>query len=268
MRGALIREALRLVQEESATWLQADIARHLTNLVPPSAAPSATKVVEYIDRLAARAETRCVAVGPNLDGPTRCDGRPIAEAVTDRLFTTSEALDQELQLQWWAEANAAPPDAALDPRRAAVKVITGFDRLVVVVGPAGTGKTTTTAYGVEVLGVHGRPVVGRAPSGKAADVLATEAGCPTDTLAGFLTRHQHNATPRPADTTVILDEATMAATDDIARLVDLAQRNDWRLIAIGDPAQLPAVGRGGVFAHWCDTVPHIELETPRRVNKP
>lgn len=40
---------------------------------------------------------------------------------------------------------------------------------------AGTGKTTTTAHGVDVLGAHGRPVVGLAPSGKAADVLATEA---------------------------------------------------------------------------------------------
>lgn len=56
----------------------------------------------------------------------------------------------------------------------------------------------------------------------------------------------------------------MAATDDLARLVDLVCRNGWRLVAVGDPAQLPAVGRGGVFAHWCETVPHIELETPRR----
>ncbi|MCU0267883.1 MAG: relaxase domain-containing protein [Acidimicrobiales bacterium] len=261
---ALIREALGLVQEESATWLRADIVRHLTNLVPPSAVPSATEVVEYIDRLATRAENCCVEVGPTLTGPRRRDGRPIAEAVTDRLFTTNEALDQELHLQQWAEANAATPDPAFEPRRAAVKAITGFDRLVVVVGPAGTGKTKTTAYGVETLGVHGRPVVGLAPSGKAADVLATEAGCPTDTLAGFLTRHQHIATSWPAGTTVILDEASMAATDDIAHLVDLVERNDWRLVAIGDPAQLPAVGRGGVFAHWCETVPHIELETPRR----
>ena len=261
---ALIREALRRVQEESATWLRADIARHLSNLMPSSAAPSAVGMVENLDELAARGEALCLAVGPNLAGPTRRDGRAIAEAVTDRLFTTSEALDQELDLQRWAEANASPPDPSLDPKRAAVKAITGHGPLVVIVGPAGTGKTTTTAHGVDVLGVHGRPVVGLAPSGKAADVLANEAGCPTDTLAGFLTRHQHRPSPWPAGTTVILDEAGMAATDDLARLVDLAQRNEWRLVAVGDPAQLPAVGRGGVFAHWCQTIPHIELETPRR----
>ncbi len=264
---ALIREALRRVQEESATWLRADIARHLTNLVPASAAASAVELVEHIDLLAARAEALCLEVGPALDGPTRRDGRPIAEAVTDHLFTTTEALDQELRLQRWAEANAAPGDPELEPQRAAVKAITGQGQLVVVVGPAGTGKTKATAYGVDVLRAHGRPVVGLAPSGKAADMLATEAGCPTDTLAGFLARHQGGATPWPADTTVILDEAGMAATDDLARLVDLVRRNEWRIVAIGDPAQLPAVGRGGVFAHWCETVPRIELATPRRFDK-
>ena len=149
-----------------------------------------------------------------------------------------------------------------------MKAITGLDQLVVVVGPAGTGKTTTTARAVGALTAQRRPVVGLAPSGKAADVLATEAGCPTDTLAGFLTRHRGGTTPWPAGTTVVLDEAGMAATDDLARLVDLVRRNNWRLVAVGDPAQLAAVGRGGVFAHWCDTVPHIELETPRRFRQP
>jgi conjugative relaxase-like TrwC/TraI family protein len=260
----LVVEALRRVQEEAATWLRADVARHLSNLVPSDATASAADVVDEIDRLATLAEERCVEVGPTVDGPTRTDGRPISEAVTDRLFTTSEALDQELELQRWAEVNAATSSAGLDPQQAAVKAITGLDPLVVVVGPAGTGKTTTTARGVQTLAAQRRPVVGLAPSGKAADVLATEAGCPTDTLAGFLTRHRAGTSPWPAGTTVVLDEAGMAATDDLARLVDLVRSHDWRLVAIGDPAQLSAVGRGGVFAHWCDTIAHIELATPKR----
>ena len=66
---------------------------------------------------------------------------------------------------------------------------------------------------------------------------------------------------------MILDEAGMTNTDDLAQLVDLVQRNRWRLVAVGDPAQLPAVGRGGVFAHWCATLPHHELVTPRRFDQ-
>ncbi|QGG96794.1 ATP-dependent DNA helicase [Actinomarinicola tropica] len=67
---------------------------------------------------------------------------------------------------------------------------------------------------------------------------------------------------------MILDEAGMARTDDFAQLVDLAEQHQWRLVAVGDPAQLPAVGRGGVFAHWCDTLPHHRLDTPRRFTEP
>lgn len=53
-------------------------------------------------------------------------------------------------------------------------------------GPVGTGKTTATAQSVAALRARGRPVIGLAPSGKAADVLAAVAGCPTATVASFV----------------------------------------------------------------------------------
>ncbi|MCU1497828.1 MAG: conjugal transfer protein (TraA-like protein) [Acidimicrobiales bacterium] len=116
---------------------------------------------------------------------------------------------------------------------------------------------------------QGRGVVGLAPSGKATDVLATEAKCPSLTLASFLQYHDdERRQPWQQGTTVILDEAAMTRTDDLHRLVDLARRRQWRLVAVGDPAQLPAVGRGGVFAHWCETLPHHELVAPRRFTEP
>lgn len=207
-----------------------------------------------------------MALGPERDTGTRQrrDGRPVSEAVTDRRLTTPAALAQEHALQTWATRAARTVGASDDPQLDAERAIAGRDRLVLVVGPAGTGKTHATARAVGVLQAQGRPVVGLAPSGKAADVLATAAGCPTDTLAGFLTRHRSLPSPWPAGTTVILDEASMAATDDLARLVHFAHTNRWRLVAVGDPEQLPAVGRGGVFAHWCDTLPNHTLDAPRR----
>lgn len=60
----------------------------------------------------------------------------------------------------------------------------------------------------------------------------------------------------------------MTATTDLARLVELVEQNGWRLAAIGDPHQLPSVARGGVFAHWCGTLPHHTLEEPRRFIEP
>ncbi len=64
--------------------------------------------------------------------------------------------------------------------------------------------------------------------------------------------------------TVVLDEASMASTDDLDALVALVQRHRWRLVCVGDPAQLPAVGRGGMFALWCERLPAHQLEEVRR----
>ena len=266
----VVAEVLRRVSEESAGWLRADLARHVARLLSPQVAPTGERLVAEIDRLAALAEARCVPLDPERGDTVRHrrDGRPVTEHITDRLFTTPTALVEEQDLMRWATAAVAQVDADPDPARAAARAMAGRDRLVLVVGPAGTGKTHTTARAVKALQGAGRPVVGLAPSGKAANVLATATGCRADTMAGFLTRHQGRRTNWPADTTVILDEAAMASTADLVRLVALARANRWRLVAVGDPAQLSSVGRGGVFAHWSATLPHHTLDTPRRFTEP
>ncbi len=100
-------------------------------------------------------------------------------------------------------------------------------------------------------------------------MLASETASPATTVAKLLHEHNRLAGPRPEwqlrpGTTVLLDEAGMASTQDLARLVTLAERHRWRLVCVGDPAQLPAVGRGGMFAHWCETLPAHHLEEVRR----
>ncbi|MCO5318535.1 MAG: relaxase domain-containing protein [Microthrixaceae bacterium] len=262
----MIALALSRASEETAAWLRADVARHLSTLLAPGLTGSAVELVAEVERLADITEQRCVALGPERGSAVRrrADGRPVSEAVTDRRLTTPALLIQEQALQTWATRTTRAVEKSDDPQLDAARAIAGRDRLVLVVGPAGTGKTHTTARAVAALHTQGRPVVGLAPSGKAADVLAAAAGCKTDTLAGFLTRHRNAPSRWPAGTTVILDEAGMTATADLARLVHLAQTNQWRLAAVGDPEQLPAIGRGGVFAHWCDTLPHHTLDTPRR----
>jgi conjugative relaxase-like TrwC/TraI family protein len=266
----LIEEALRRVADEQACWLRADIARQLATLIGPTDAADAGALVERIDELAAQADALCQTLGPTRGGTSlRRDGRPLIEHVTDRLLTTPAVLDEESRLQAWAERNAREAFVDCDPQRSAVAAIAGQDRLVLVVGPAGTGKTRAIATAVGSLYVQRRPVVGLAPSGKAADVLRAEAGCDADTVAGFVTLHQNRFdSPWRAGTTVVLDEAAMVRTDDLAALVDLVERHGWRLVAVGDPAQLPAVGRGGVFAHWTNTIPHHRLDTPRRSPNP
>jgi ATP-dependent exoDNAse (exonuclease V) alpha subunit len=127
------------------------------------------------------------------------------------------------------------------------------------------GQDHALAAAVDRLRAQDRPVLGAAPSGKAADVLARQAGCPALTLAKLLADTRRHP---PPGTTVVLDESGMASTEDLGRLVALAQAKCWRLVCVGDPAQLPAVGCGGMFAHWCETLPAHHLEEIRRFAHP
>jgi conjugative relaxase-like TrwC/TraI family protein len=269
-RNAVIAEAIARVGQQGATWLQADVAREIAILLPADATGSGQRLVELVDELAAEAAGRCLGLHPPARGAVarRFDGRPVSQHVTDRRLTTRAILDQEAALLRWARqtVGVVPAAAGEDVQATAARAVAGTHRLVLVVGPAGAGKTTMLRAGIAGLRARGRTAVGLAPSGKAADVLARETGCPATTLARFL--HSQGQTGRasalPADSTVVLDEAGMADTEDLARLVRLADARFWRLVCVGDPYQLPAVGRGGMFAHWCDSLPAHHLNEVRR----
>ncbi|HUZ44356.1 MAG TPA: MobF family relaxase [Acidimicrobiales bacterium] len=271
---AVITGAIEAVTASSATWLEADLAREIAALLPPDAAGSAAGLVGLVDDLADRTAERCVELHPPaIAGATRrVDGRPLSEHVTDRRLTTRAVLGQEAGLVAWAAAAVGAPIGQGYPATAAADAVAGEADLVLIVGPAGSGKTTTLAGAVDSLRRQGRGVIGLAPSGKAADVLATETGAPANTLAKLLYEHHRAGGPSPewaapAGTTVILDEASMAATDDLDALVGLVRANQWRLVCVGDPAQLPAVGRGGVFEYWCENLPAHHLSEVRRFSE-
>jgi ATP-dependent exoDNAse (exonuclease V) alpha subunit len=187
--------------------------------------------------------------------------------------TSPAILAEEEQILTWAmdaQLDEARPSRTADRdgldvlQADAAAAVAGADRLVVVVGPAGTGKTTMLAAAVEDLGRHGRLVFGVAPTAKAAHVLA-ETGMETDTLAKLL--HEWQRGDRlpdhryrlPMATTVVVDEASMVGTSSLHQLIGLAGHLDWRLVLIGDPRQLQAVGRGGMFTELCSTTRVHEL---------
>ena len=149
--------------------------------------------------------------------------------------------------------------ARLNPVQAeAAAAVAGWDDLVLIVGPAGTGKTTALTPAVEQLRADGRAVFGVAPSATAADVLTVETGVAADTVDKLLIEHRLNRPPDhrydlPVGATVLVDEAGMIPTQRLAELADLADVHGWRVVLVGDPLQFSAVGRGGMFGLLVDT---------------
>jgi ATP-dependent exoDNAse (exonuclease V) alpha subunit len=60
----------------------------------------------------------------------------------------------------------------------------------------------------------------------------------------------------------------MTDTDRLARLADIVERSESKLVMIGDAAQLPSIGAGGMFARLRDLLPGAELSNIRRTLDP
>jgi len=137
----------------------------------------------------------------------------------------------------------------------ALESITTSGRQVdLLVGPAGTGKTTTmralrAAWMVE----HGRgSVIGLAPSAAAAQALADDLGIACDNTAKWLHEYDYGRAKFRAGQLVIIDEATLAGTTTLDRISGIASAVGAKVLLVGDPFQLQSVDAGGAFALLVD----------------
>lgn len=136
----------------------------------------------------------------------------------------------------------------------------------VVCGAAGTGKTTIIKSILRAIEkTHGTATfILLAPTGKAADRIREKTGKEAKTIHSFLRQkgwmNENNLTLRRSGgqkedkyTTYVIDEASML---NLELLATLFRAIKWgavqRVIIVGDPNQLPPIGRGRVFADIID----------------
>jgi len=121
--------------------------------------------------------------------------------------------------------------------------------LVVGIGAAGAGKTSSTRLAVDAIEASGNRVIGMAPTAAAAAVMRSEMRINADTVDKFLTDWQSGKKSldvRPGDV-LLVDEAGMIATPKMEKILTLAQERGALVRALGDYRQLSAVGSGGAL---------------------
>lgn len=121
--------------------------------------------------------------------------------------------------------------------------------LVVGIGAAGAGKTSSTRLAVDAIEASGNRVIGMAPTAAAAAVMRSEMRINADTVDKFLTDWQSGKASvdvRPGDV-LLVDEAGMIATPKMEKILTLAQERGALVRALGDYRQLSAVGSGGAL---------------------
>ncbi|MCK3769777.1 relaxase domain-containing protein [Microbacterium aerolatum] len=202
-----------------------------------------------------------------LAGFARADGSSVFRPRHHEVFSSTRIMDSEdtlLELSRSTDAPMVPLRvvggvvARKDPQgrvlsveqQDAVEKIAVSSRAVdVLVGPAGTGKTTTLgALRRAWEKQHGKgSVIGLAPSSAAADVLADDLGIATENTAKWLHEHDHGRWDLRPGQLVIVDEASLAGTLGLERLASHASEAGAKVVLVGDWAQLAAVDAGGAF---------------------
>jgi hypothetical protein len=131
----------------------------------------------------------------------------------------------------------------------------------VVVGKAGTGKTYALDAAREAWEASGIAVAGVALAARAALELEASAGIRSTTLARLLARldDHREGSPLQSGSVVIVDEAGMVGTRQLARLLDHAETQSVKVVLVGDPYQLPEIDAGGLFRALTTRLPAIEL---------
>jgi ATP-dependent exoDNAse (exonuclease V) alpha subunit len=137
----------------------------------------------------------------------------------------------------------------------------------VIVGVAGSGKTTALDAATTALGRAGYRTVGASTSGQAARNLGHEAHIESRTITSLLWRLDHGQTSLDARSVVILDEAAMTADHDLHRVVVHVEAARAKLVLVGDPRQLSSIGPGGALAALLERRPEILTTLDRNVRQ-
>ena len=181
-----------------------------------------------------------------------------------------EARDGAARADAGAERPLSSAGLADDQAQAAYGILTSGRAIDILIGPAGTGKTRTVA---RIAGAWremgaGR-VIGLTVSTSAAHTLAGEGLAESYNLARFLgrmpdgSRGRGHLPVRPGDLLVV-DEASMVSTADLAAVEEIATRCGAKILLTGDTGQLSAVDAGGAMRLLAAEHGYYQLRTVQR----
>jgi conjugative relaxase-like TrwC/TraI family protein len=169
-----------------------------------------------------------------------------------------------------ADALARHPYLGDDQREMVARLLEGGERVVPIAAWPGTGKTTALVPAREAWEAAGHVVIGVAVARTASGELA-DAGVPATSIAALLYRVQDwrsRGTGLPMGTVLLVDEASVASSFDLAALYAVVAECEGKLVTIGDPRQIGAVGPGGLFGHLVRVVEPSTLTEIRRQHRP
>ena len=222
--------------QQHSTFTDADLARYIHRY----------STDDQFAAIMAAARPFAVAVGQDMHGRTR--------------FSTAEMVTLELRMVENATAMANSESHSVrrsriadlrgslsaDQAAAAAHLLTAGD-LACVTGYAGSGKSTLLRAARAAWEAEGYNVRGAALSGIAAEGLRTGSAIDARTVASLTRAWERGSEQLTANDILVVDEAGMIGSRELAGLVVRCRDAGAKLVLVGDPEQLQAIGAGAAY---------------------
>ncbi|MGR9155122.1 Ti-type conjugative transfer relaxase TraA [Rhizobium leguminosarum] len=157
----------------------------------------------------------------------------------------------------------------LDPEQVdAIHHITRDKGIAAVVGLAGAGKSTLLAAARVAWESDGRRVIGAALAGKAAEGLEDSSGIRSRTLAAWELAWASGRELLERGNVLVIDEAGMVSSQQMARVLDIAEQAEAKVVLVGDAMQLQPIQAGAAFRAITERIGFAELAGVRRQRQP
>ncbi|MCG7813032.1 AAA family ATPase [Alteromonas sp. MCA-1] len=133
-------------------------------------------------------------------------------------------------------------------------------------GSAGSGKTASMQIVHQAYKRQGYRIIGAAVSKQAADTLASETDMETFTLAKLLKQVEERNEPLDNKTVLVIDEAGLLNSHDLAKMLQAAAFARCKIILSGEDKQLDAISHGGALRYLSqpEVLGASRIETIRR----
>ena len=148
------------------------------------------------------------------------------------------------------------------------------NRVCVLTGGPGTGKSTITKAVVKIFKRSGVPFQLLSPTGKATRRITECTNEAASTIHKYLRAKPNSLEDAelpvvPPNSAIIVDESSMMDIMMLAKILELAKTSPIRLILIGDADQLPSVQAGNVISDIIDSgkIPVFRLTDIMRQSK-
>ncbi|HEY5266250.1 MAG TPA: AAA family ATPase [Acidimicrobiales bacterium] len=283
-RAAMTGDALARLESQHSTWNAADVAEVVRLMIlREGVADTAEGVAELTSALSDAVTTASYSVlDPKVMVPQSTTKYLTSQRIRDEerqsdMLLAMLSLEAPADVVGMAQATAAGLTAG---QAEAVGAMASDQRLAVIIGPAGTGKTTMMKSAKRRLDHQGRTTVVVSPSLQGALVAGRTIGSDSSSLSrllfvnGWRWDEFDRWTREPADpdgssrldtnTVVVVDEASMVSRSMLHALLEIVNEAGASLRLVGDPEQLGAVGRGGVIQNAAQFVNPVELDLARR----